>query len=217
MRFGPGSGPVVIMLLPLFEEHNRTRTFAITICRGLAGLGVAVLLPDLPGQGESIVATEQATLPAWRDAVLGLIEAQRAVRPVVLASMRGGALMDSVAGVCGVWRLAPIAGQAVVRGMTRGQSAASSRTRSAPDGAGMPLDMAGNRLSHALVDALNEHDVASPPPAPVRTVRLDSDPAPADATFPGPPLWHRAEPGNDPALAALLAADIADWVRQCVG
>ena len=50
-----------------------------------------------------------------------------------------------------------------------------------------------------------------------RTVRLDTDPQPADRHVPGTPLWRRAEPGNDPALAVLLADDIADWIARCAG
>ncbi len=74
-----------------------------------------------------------------------------------------------------------------------------------------PLEVAGNRLSPGLQAEL----LASPwsDPSPTRTVRLASDPAPADIKIDGAPLWRRAEPGNDLILAALLASDIADWVR----
>ena len=51
----------------------------------------------------------------------------------------------------------------------------------------------------------------------LRTVRLDTDPKPADRHVPGTPLWRRAEPDNDPALAAILADDIADWIAACEG
>ena len=65
---GPDTGPVAVVALPLFEEANRTRAFAVTICRALAKRGVASVLPDLPGQGESLVPTEAARLPDWRSA-----------------------------------------------------------------------------------------------------------------------------------------------------
>ena len=51
----------------------------------------------------------------------------------------------------------------------------------------------------------------------MRTVRLESDAKPADAKLPGSPLWRRAEPDNDIALAMALADDIAAWIRQCEG
>ncbi|HWU71836.1 MAG TPA: hypothetical protein VN137_00025, partial [Sphingomonas sp.] len=58
MRFGPATGPVVVAVLPLFEEANRTRTFVSGVLRRLAARDIAGALPDLPGQGESLVPTE---------------------------------------------------------------------------------------------------------------------------------------------------------------
>ena len=49
----------------------------------------------------------------------------------------------------------------------------------------------------------------------LRTVRLNSDAAEADAKLAGTPLWRRAEPGDDPELAAAMVADIAWWMSQC--
>src|SRR3546814_21095544 len=53
LRFGPDTGPVVVLALTLFEEANRTRAFAVPMLRALAERGVASVLPALPGQGES--------------------------------------------------------------------------------------------------------------------------------------------------------------------
>ena len=53
------------------------------------------------------------------------------------------------------------------------------------------------------------------PGAPRRVVRLSSDPAPADRHVDASPLWRRAEPGDNPALAELLADDIAAWIAAC--
>ncbi|MCI1143823.1 hypothetical protein MOP88_18565 [Sphingomonas sp. WKB10] len=46
-------------------------------------------------------------------------------------------------------------------------------------------------------------------------MRLSSDPAPADRHVDAAPLWRRAEPGDNPALAELLADDIAAWIAAC--
>jgi len=78
IRFGSGTGPVVVLALPLWEEANRTRTFAVRLLRLLAERGIAGALPDLPGQGESAIDSEYAMLAGWRTAfaavgVLGLI------------------------------------------------------------------------------------------------------------------------------------------------
>ena len=42
LRFGPDTGPVVVVALPLFEEANRTRAFAVSILRALAARGIAL-------------------------------------------------------------------------------------------------------------------------------------------------------------------------------
>ncbi len=214
LRFGPDTGPVVVMLPALFEEHNRTRAFTVAICRALAESRVASILPDLPGQGESVVPTQDATLDHWRKAVAALVQAQRAVRPVIMGSMRGSAIIDDVPGVSGHWRLSPITGQMVIRDLTRGAVMQSSLT-AAP--IGDPVEVAGNLISHNLFGALQADATLREGTAPLRTVRLESDPAPADLKLPGSPLWRRAEPGNDLPLAALLAQDLAAWSHQCAG
>lgn len=214
LRFGPDTGPVVVMLPALFEEHNRTRAFTVAICRALAGSQVASILPDLPGQGESVVPTQDATLDHWRKAVAALVQAQPAIRPVIMGSMRGSAIVDDVSGISGHWRLSPITGQMVIRDLTRGAVMQPSPT-AAP--IGDPVEAAGNLISHNLFGALQADVTLREVTAPLRTVRLESDPAPADLKLPGSPLWRRAEPGNDLPLAALLAQDLAAWSHQCAG
>lgn len=217
LRFGPADGPIVLLLPPLFEEHNRTRAFAVTMLRALAALGLASVLPDLPGQGESVVPTEQATLEAWRLATQSAIAAQGAVRPVHLASIRGGAIVDSAPGTSSVWRLAPVPGGAVLNDLLRAEAVSG---RKHWDGFGIdspPARLIGNPIDRALFDGLRADAALAVPPVPLRTVRLESDPATADVKYPGAPLWRRSEPGNDPALADLLARDLADWVRRCGG
>lgn len=219
LRFGPADGPVVIMLPALFEEHNRTRAFAVTICRALADRGVASVLPDLPGQGESVVATKNATLAGWRQAIRSLLEAQSGLNRVLVASIRGGAVLDNVSTASGVWRLSPIAGQKVLSDLQRADWLGRDVNRKdklksfGPDSP--PTVLVGNAISFPLFAALLLDEDLSEPTVKRRTVRLESDPAPADVKFPGVPLWRRSEPGNDPALAALLADDLADWVRRC--
>lgn len=215
MRFGPDSGTVVVMLLPLFEEHNRTRTFAVTICRALADLGVASVLPDLPGQGESLLATEQATLGGWRAAVASIAVAERNRRRIYLASFRAGAVLEGNEAAAGVWRLSPITGQTALADLQRAQAVNSKQDWDALGPKDAPVQLAGNAIGWPLYAALRADEVLIEPQAPHRIVRPESDPAAADIKFAGAPLWRRAEPGNDPALARALASDIADWVRSC--
>lgn len=192
IRLGPDTGPVVIIALPLFEEANRTRTFAATMMRALATRGVASVLPDLPGTGESLVATEAATLADWRSAFGA---AARATGAAASVAIRSGGLIDT--DVAHRWHLAPQDGAALVREFERLRSGTT---------------IAGNRVHADLLATL-----AVAQPALARTVRLNDDPRPADSRIAGAPLWRRAEPGNDLSLAEKLADDIADWVRACAG
>lgn len=138
--------------------------------------------------------------------------AHGACNPVVVASMRGGSIAHGEAGVAGHWRLSPITGQTVLRDLMRVRGVAGDDL---PGQGDQTIEAAGNVISRAMADALEAHAEFETTHAPLRTVRLESDPAPADVKLFGVPLWRRAEPGNDPVLAALLADDLAYWVRQC--
>lgn len=208
-RFGPATGPVVLLLLPPFEEANRSRTFAVGLLRALARRGIGGMLPDLPGQGESLLPTEAARLGDWRTAVAAIVAASD--RPVVTAAIRGGALFDPDADVVGRWQLAPQSGSGLVRELRRiGQAGGDV------DGSGEILEIAGNRIAAALLAEL-EH--ATPTTGhPLRVVRLGSDPGQADLRIAAAaPLWRRSEPGDDRDLAEQLADDLAAWSRACAG
>jgi len=217
LRFGPDVGPVVIMLLPLFDEHNRTRTFGVAIARALAEAGIATALPDLPGQGESTTPTELATLEAWQQAVVAVIDAVSGRGAPHLAVMRGAAVLDGAPGTKSIWRLAPIPGRAVLNDLRRAEAVSGRKDWSAFGLDSPPANLVGNELGWPLYAALDAHDALDTRDVPLRTVRLDNDPAVADLKLSGTPLWRRAEPGHDAALAARLAQDLADWVRRCDG
>ncbi|MBO9623607.1 MAG: hypothetical protein J7500_12935 [Sphingomonas sp.] len=217
LRFGPDTGPVVVAALPLFEEANRTRALVVTMLRALAERGIASALPDLPGQGESVVPTEEVTLADWQEA-FGAAAAWLG-NPHTVA-IRGGALVTLGARRKSSWVFAPVDGSTLVRDLQRARqitqpnapllidlaTTAPAGTRTEAAGTGLSVD-----LLHPLVHAIPDRAT------PNRLTRLESDPGEANAKFPGAPLWRRAEPGNDPTLAELLADDIAAWVRSCEG
>jgi hypothetical protein len=221
LRFGPDTGPVVIAAMPLFEEANRTRAFIVSILRALAGHGIATALPDLPGTGESLTETEYASVKNWNKAFSSAVELLKPEsRPIHAIAVRGGALVDATAPLASRWQFAPVSGEGLVRDMLRARMAAameSGETIGADTIAspGPPIELAGNRLSRALLAEL-EHSIPSDG-SPLRTVRLDTDTLPADRHVAGAPLWRRSEPGNDPDLARLLADDIAAWIATCAG
>lgn len=198
LRFGPADGPVVVAALPLFEEANRTRTFTVTLLRALAERGIASALPDLPGQGESLIPTGQLRLANLCAAYAAAV--RTIGRRCYALTIRSGALIDGDTELAGRWHLAPQTGPELRRELERARQSSDNE------------DYAGNQLSAAF---LRELDSAAPSNA--RVVRLDSDPRDATLRVPGGPLWRRAEPDNDPVLAALLADDIAAWVRACEG
>ncbi|MDB5678001.1 MAG: hypothetical protein JWM94_1003 [Sphingomonas bacterium] len=213
-RFGHATGPVVVLALPLFEEANRTRTFTVGLLRKLADRGIASVLPDLPGQNESPVATEHAMLAGWRAAFAAAAKAVG--HPVHSVTIRGGSLVDHDAQLVSRWQLAPAKGEALIRELFRTAQAAGEPIEidlNAYNDEGGPVTIAGNRIARPLLRDLNAADCARE--GNVRVVRLDTDPAVADRKVEGAPLWRRSEPGDDPALAVLLADDIADWIAKC--
>ena len=217
LRFGPDTGPVVILVLPLFEEANRTRTFAVGLLRRLAERGIAGLLPDMPGQGESLVPVAGLSVPRMAGALTALthhclVNGRRAYA----VGIRSGALLDTLAPCSGRWYLAPQDGDSLLRDLHRTWRAAGNDGDQATMMAGGDtVEIAGNVLSPDLLASLTAAAPFDQPGTPRRVVRLSSDPAPADRHVDAAPLWRRAEPGDDPALADLLADDIAAWIAAC--
>lgn len=194
LRFGVNHDLQLIIIEPLFEEANRCRKLVADIMRALDVRGIGSSLADLPGTGESPTDIAGVRIADWRAAI-------QQHTPAFVASFRGGALVDETASR-GVWRFSPETGMRIVRDLKRATLASS--------GAAL---YAGHALSEAF---LSELEAAAPFPVPsLRTVRLESDLGEADAKVAGNPLWRRAEPGEDSALAVALAADLADWVKQC--
>ena len=70
-----------------------------------------------------------------------------------------------------------------------------------------PLLLAGNALSPAMIAQLGAAEAQ--PVEPLRSVALGAE------GVAGTPLWLRAEPGEDAAMAAAIASDIAAWSKSC--
>ncbi|MEQ1509634.1 MAG: hypothetical protein ABL909_04435 [Sphingopyxis sp.] len=212
LRFtGHGEKPAILLVPPLFDEANRMRrTLVMTMCT-LSERGHASLLPDLPGQNDSMAPNEEASLDIWRAALADI--AAREGQPLLIASWRGGALIDDAAsGGIGWWRMAPLAGSTIVKTLIRvriagekeaGRAASTEQIRALAQHG--PVELGGNRLSPTMVDAL---DCAVPAMvAPLRTVDV--------ADIGGSALWLRAEPGEDRAMAQAMAHNISEWATIC--
>ena len=214
LRIEPTGAPraTVLIVPPLFEEANRTRRTLVLAMRALAARGFAAAMPDLPGQNESLVALESVDLDMWQNALAEV--AATIDGPVLVASVRGGALIDHRVKAAGWWRLAPAGGASLLRTLLRARVSAdreagvtSSLESLSETAKREPLLLAGNRLSPAMIAQLGSAEAQ--PVEPLRNVALGAD------GIAGTPLWLRAEPGEDAAMAETIADDIADWGAAC--
>lgn len=202
LRVGDRRTPPILFVPPLFEELNRTRALIVTVMRRVAAEGNSCWLPDLTGTGESLIPLESTDWDEWRhdvSAAASHVAAAVGQRPVV-ASLRGGALIDHGVEAAGWWRFAPAAGAALARDMDRASLAGGA-------------EWAGYPATLAMRDALKIAPVETV--APLRTVRLATDAGAADHKVAGPALWRRSEPGNSMELADSLADDLIAWRRSC--
>lgn len=202
MRIGAEGGTAILFVPPLFEEMNRTRALLAAVMRRLAAGGFGCWLPDLSGTGESERALGDVAWADWRHDVIAASAyvTEKAGKPLV-ASLRGGVLVDDGAAARGWWRFAPADGLKLQRDMVRAGLAG--------------VEWAGYSPSDALKAGLAGATAAEV--APLRTVRLATDAQPADLKLDGPALWRRSEPGTSDELAEALAADLAEWSRACAG
>lgn len=217
VRIGDG-GTAILILAPLFEEANRTRHFLIETMRHLAGRGYSCFLPDLPGTLESTVRLETVEWRDWEQALADIVKDIGA--PLHIASVRGGALLDGGIMASSRWRLAPTDGVALLRDLIRTRMAAdreAGRTATADqvetEALTMPFDVAGYRFNPRFLAEMKNRAPASA--GAIRTVRLETDPHPAEALLSGQPLWRRSEPGHDPVLSQHIASDIEQWIATC--
>lgn len=216
VRHGKAGQPLVIAALPPFEEANRIRALMMRVLMQLTVHGISVALPDLPGTGESLVATEDARLADWKTAYAAAVEEARRDHPEIHGiAIRAGALIDAEADIASRWWLSPQDGPALHRELGRIGKAAALE-----DGKPMvwppvstETEIAGNRVSNDLLAELRTSTLT--PRDPIRVVRLTGDAAPADRHVDGALLWRRTEPDQDLDLADALADDIADWIARC--
>lgn len=218
LRFGPADGPIVIALLPLFEEANRTRATVVAMLRQLATAGIGGALPDLPGTGESLTPVEAVTLVGWRAAFAAALASLG--KPAHILSVRGGALIEAETNPLSRWQLTPVEGGDLVRDLFRSRAIADPGAPKdfdplAPNPNGPPVQLAGNLVSRRLLCDL----IAAEPSqgGTTRVVRLGKDRRIADLALEDTPPWRKAEPDRDPALVQTLSRDFIEWIRTCAG
>jgi hypothetical protein len=198
LTFNASSNLQIVIIEGLFEERNFLRKSVIDMARLLAAQGVGIVVPDLPGCGESLLDIGDVTLRDWQCAITDVTEmvfAESGRRPHI-SSFRGGALIDHAAKGASFWRFAPAGGAELLRSFRQVQ-----RLRDPADNDGL----AGHAVRSDMIADL-ERAAPQPPPGPYRECATRSA---------GSPLWRRAEPGDDPALVQILADDLTHWVETC--
>lgn len=210
--FGAGTSRQILIIPPLFDEMNRCRRMLVQAMHALAERGVGSMLLDLPGCNESLAELEGHSLGTWRDAVTAAAIQLDATH---IAALRGGTLIDDGATDLPHWRLAPAKGSSLLKTMIRTRIAGDKEAGKATSEAGLmeaamaaPIELAGNLLSPVMVAELAS---AEPADAAILTVRT------LGQGITGSTLWLRAEPQDDPAMSADIAADLDQWSASCGG
>src|SRR3546814_18804583 len=92
---------------------NRTRWLLLAAMRTLDEARIGTILPDLPGQNESLAPDESIGLAVWR-AALERLAGQSGVSIGMVAAFRSGAMLDDAIVCSRHWRLAPEAGPSLL-------------------------------------------------------------------------------------------------------
>ncbi len=202
-----GDGAPLLIVPPLFEEMHRMRRMIAQLMRELSDYGIGALLPDLPGTNESGFAMAEADLKVWNAALTACREQCGPVAAIV--ALRGGCLLMPDNTALPRWHGFPVAGNRILRKMERARQAAARESgESLSDSPDAVQDYGGYRLNGVMREQLN----AAEPVTANRTVRLESDNAPADAHVAGQSLWLRAEAGEDDNLSRNIARELREWL-----
>lgn len=196
-----------LLVLPaLFHEANKMRRHTAEVMRRLDLSGIDCFLPDFSGCNESLQPLDTQTLDGWRAAALAAAAHFRATH--VLA-IRAGCLLAPPA--LPGWRYAPITGAKMLRSLLRARVIAvreAGLAESIDDlsmiGRSEGVDLAGWPIGAALFSAL-ESAVAN---ADNRQAVIEQ------GDIGGGGLWLRAEPGENPEQADMLAALVAMGMLQ---
>ncbi|HKX22722.1 MAG TPA: hypothetical protein VJM81_05540 [Rhizorhapis sp.] len=208
----------ILIIPPFFEEMNRTRRLLLGAMRTLDEARIGTILPDLPGQNESLVPDGEISIGIWR-AALERLTAQSGVIIDMIAAFRSGAILDDAVDCSRHWRFAPEDGPGLLRQLVRTRLAAdreagiaSSKTTLLTEARQQGMLFAGWEIPFMMIQELEASGL--PAHDEVRTVLLEGSSAPADAYVSGKPLWRQSEPQEDHWLAQQIAADLAAWIGR---
>lgn len=204
--FGRGRRPRLLVLPALFDEANKTRRQMAEVMRRLDLSGVDSFLPDFAGCNESAEPLETQTLDIWQKAAQAAAAEFGATH---VLTIRAGCLLAPAA--LPGWRYAPTTGAKLLRSLLRARTIAAREAGTSETieelsviARKQGIELAGWTIGAAMFAAL-EKAVAN----------ADSQQAIIDqGDIGGGGLWLRAEPGDDPEQADMLAALVAMGMLQ---
>ena len=206
VAFDRGRDHRLLVIPPLFGEHNTMRRQLVEVIRRLDGAGVDAFLLDLPGCNESSTKLEEQSIKSWRSAVS---IAEKHFGTTHILAVRGGALLVPRGTPSFIY--GPVKGHRILRAMVRARTVMAQeagRTERIDEllasGRKEGLGLAGYRLGPDMIAELDEAEfVPTPQTRLIEQVEIG-----------GSPLWLRAEPTDDPEQADALAALIAVSLLQ---
>lgn len=206
MRYGNATGPSVLIIPPLFGEHNLMRRQMVLVMRALAESGVNSLMPDLPGCNESALPLADQTLSHWQSA---MGEAAKQVKATHAFAVRSGALL-APSGIA-TSLFAPQSGAKMLRSMVRAQSIADREAGRAETAETMMararvhgITLSGWELDSQMIRELEQAQTPTYP----KTYIID------EAQLESAGLWLRAEPGEDAEQAQRIAFQITSHMAM---
>ena len=212
IQFGPADARAAVLVVPaLCEEMNRCRQTVSQFARRAADRGIATLIVDLYGTGDSDGEFGDATWAIWRDdlhAAIDWMSAQQLPEPHLLA-VRAGCLMASELATSSVhqfsslilWQPVPT-GKAVVRELLRMRIAGEL----AAGGGGGLAELRAELDGGSAVET-GGYELASELALPLETVNL----ARSDAALPDC-LWLEISGGTTPVRP--LASNITKQLQE---
>ena len=205
VSFDAGRERRVLILPAMFDEANKMRRLTVQVMRQLDLAEVDSFLPDMPGVNESLAPLDRQTLMGWRSQVNAAAKSMNATH---FLSIRAGALVapDNLPG----WHYAPQTGAKVLRAMIRARTIAAREQgrKNGREESSEQLLETGRREGLTLAgwtigaEMFRELETAEPIAAGGTATIAQKD-------LNGAGLWLRAEPGEDDAQAAVLAAIVA--------
>mgnify|MGYP005988795663 CR=1 FL=1 len=191
----------VLLIPPLFDEHNKFRRQMVEIMRRLDHSGIDSALPDCPGWNESCAPLAEQSLTHWRSAIMA---AASHFGSTHLLSFRAGALLAPP--LLPGWLYAPTGGKQVLRGMLRARTLAAREAGMDEKTAELQeiarskgIALAGWQVGAELFGELEQAEVTD----------NERHTVIQQGTVGGAGLWLRAEPDEDPEQADALAAFVA--------